>query len=126
MEKGEGGGVRSVCLRGGGPQPPVISISRRTGVTVQWSSSGRRSVCTHASTHTINTQIYIISIICVSVNQSSPFTSFFFLSLKKKNKTPSASSGTSVSTFFCFTRTFSHLSCDQIVAEKHERLTRTK
>lgn len=86
MEKGEGGGVRSVCLRGGGPQPPVISISRRTGVTVQWSSSGRRSVCTHASTHTINTQIYIISIICVSVNQSSPFTSFFFLSFKKKKK----------------------------------------
>lgn len=86
MEKGEGGGVRSVCLRGGGPQPPVISISRRTGATVQWSSSGRRSVCTHASTHTINTQIYIISIICVSVNQSSPFTTFFFLSFLKKKK----------------------------------------
>lgn len=32
-----GGGVRVVCLRGGGPHPPCLPLSRRTGLRVQWS-----------------------------------------------------------------------------------------
>ena len=44
------GAVRAVCLRGGGPHPPAISLSRRTEVRVQRSPAATRSVVAHSYT----------------------------------------------------------------------------
>lgn len=51
---GGGAGVEvwgSVCLRGGGPHPPAISLSRGTGLRVQRSPAGRRSLSPHTDAH---------------------------------------------------------------------------
>lgn len=41
--------VRAACLRGGGPHPPAISLSRGTEVRVQRSPAATRSVVAHFS-----------------------------------------------------------------------------
>ena len=61
-----GGGVRVVCLRGGGPHPPAVSLSGGTGLRVQWSPARRRSLSarththTHTHTHTQSQSLYTV------------------------------------------------------------------
>lgn len=84
--RGGGGGVRVVCLRGGGPQPPAVSLSGGTGLRVQWSPARRRSLSarTHTHSHRVSIQ-YILQ---------------FYRCLIIPHNAPCGTSGTAISIFF--------------------------